>query len=63
MQVNNAIDAIIIILHLYPLTKRTHVITNGQFAGRCAPLNTIGLLDTVGLLNTMGSLILYFLIF
>ena len=34
MKVNHTVLAIVIILHLFPLTQRTHVVTNTQFAGR-----------------------------
>ena len=29
--VHDAIDAVVIVLHVYPLTQRTHVVANGQF--------------------------------
>ncbi|MNN60814.1 hypothetical protein D3C81_1760190 [compost metagenome] len=34
MQVNDAVDAVVIILHFFPLTQCTHVVANGQFTGR-----------------------------
>ncbi|MNT73566.1 hypothetical protein D3C72_2122900 [compost metagenome] len=37
MQINDAVDAVIIVLHFLPLTQGTHVVANGQFTGRlCA---------------------------
>ncbi len=29
--VNDTVNAMVVILHVYPLTQRTHVVTNGQF--------------------------------
>ena len=29
--VHDAIDAVVIVLHVYPLTQRTHIVANGQF--------------------------------
>ena len=31
MQIYDAVDAVIIILHAHPLTQRTHIVANGQF--------------------------------
>ena len=38
--VNDTVNAMVVILHVYPLTQRTHVVTNGQFTwGLCATKN------------------------
>ncbi len=38
--VNDTVNAMVVILHVYPLTQRTHVVTNGQFtSGLCATKN------------------------
>ena len=29
--VNDAVNTVIVILHVYPLTQRTHIVANGQF--------------------------------
>lgn len=34
MQIDDAVDAVVVVLHLHPLTQRTHVVADGQFAGR-----------------------------
>ncbi|MNI81472.1 hypothetical protein D3C73_1380890 [compost metagenome] len=31
MLVHDTVDAVVIILHVYPLTQRTHIVANGQF--------------------------------
>ncbi|MNP24080.1 hypothetical protein D3C76_1168220 [compost metagenome] len=31
MLVNDAVDTVIVILHVHPLTQRTHIVANGQF--------------------------------
>ena len=31
MLVNDAVDAMVVILHAHPLTQRTHIVANGQF--------------------------------
>ena len=38
--VNDAVNAVVIVLHVYPLTQRTHIVANGQFTGGlCATKN------------------------
>ncbi|MNY35179.1 hypothetical protein D3C86_1695660 [compost metagenome] len=34
VQIDDAVDAVVIVLQLDPLTQRTHVVANAQFAGR-----------------------------